>query len=548
MVDIVDPFRQPSPTIVDPFAGAVPVVADPFAGAAAPDTSVAQNVGVAARAAYPQATAAGVGALIGSRFGAPGARAGAALGPLALGLGDIAATGYNVAAPYLGAPQVSTPSELIQGGFERAGYGARPETPEQELLSAGVSGGSSGAAQAAAFNVLARRLGPSVARNVFTLLGQQPVVQAGAGAGAAMAPTALREYADVEDPYALMASSLVGAVLGGKATAAAGNVGRAAVDLPRMATTTTTTEIRNQAQRAYRQSKSAGVSYDPAAVTQFGDDLAVTLRNEGFDATLHPKANAALRRIQEAGQPTAPVTFEDLDILRRVARGARLSTDADERRIGRMIIDKLDSFALRPPSGAVVSGDERAAGTAIREARSLWSRMSKSSEIEDLVENAKLSAQGSGGRLDEAIRAQFASLARDIHKGRNPGFTPEEVANIERIAKGETMRFGTAALSALAPSSSLRGLTTAATQAGGMALAANDPYAAAFAIPTMAAGMGARGARNAMAQIDAARLAAGVRRGDVTAPFAARPVPLMSPTLQQILSQTEPEPANAFAR
>jgi hypothetical protein len=363
-----------------------------------------------------------------------------------------------------------------------------------------------------------------------------------------MAPTALREYADVEDPYALMASSLVGAVLGGKSTAAAGNVGRAAVDLPRMATTPTTTEIRNQAQRAYRQAEAAGVTYDPAAVTQFGDDLATALRREGFDADLHPKANAALRRIQEAGQPTAPVTFEDLDILRRVARGARLSTDADERRIGRMIIEKLDSFALRPPSGAVVSGDERAAGTAIREARSLWSRMSKSSEIEDLVENAKLSAQGSGGRLDEAIRAQFASLARDIHKGRNPGFTPEEVANIERIAKGETMRFGTAALSALAPSSSLRGLTTAATQAGGMALAANDPYAAAFAIPTMAAGMGARGARNAMAQIDAARLAAGVRRGDVTAPFAARPVPLMSPTLQQILSQTEPEPANAFAR
>ena len=552
MVDIVDPFRQPSPTIVDPFSGVA--VADPFAGAAAPDTSAAQNVGVAARAAYPQATATGLGALVGSRFGAPGARVGAALGPLALGLGDIAATGYNVAAPYIGTPQVSTPSELIQSGFERGGFGARPQTPEQELLSAGVSGGAGGAAQAAAFNVLARRLGPTVARNVFAQLGQQPVVQAGAGAGAAMAPAALREYADVEDPYALMASSLVGAVLGGKATSAAGNVGRAAVDLPRMATTPTTTEIRNQAQRAYRQAEAAGVTYDPAAVTQFGDDLATTLRREGFDADLHPKASAALRRIQEAGQPAAPgaaaapVSFEDLDILRRVARGARLSTDADERRIGRMIIEKLDDFALRPPSNAVVSGDEKAAGTAIREARSLWSRMSKSSEIEDLVENAKLSAQGVGGRMDEAIRAQFASLARDINKGRNPGFTPEEVANIERIAKGETMRFGTRAVSALAPSSTLRGLTTAATQAGGIALAANDPYAAAFAIPTMAVGMGARGARNAMAQIDAARLAAGVRRGDVTAPFAARPVPLVSPTLQQILYQTEPEPANAFVR
>ena len=545
MVDIVDPFRTTAPAIVDPFAGAAPAVSDPFAGAPAPDTSVAQNVGVAARAAYPQAAAAGTGALIGSRFGALGARGGAAVGPLLLGLADIGATGYNIAAPYAGLPRMPPPSESIQGVMERAGFGRAPQTPEQEVLSAGVSGGAGGAAQAAAFNVLARRLGPTVARNVFASLGQQPAVQTGAGVGAAAVPTALREYADVDDPYALMASSLVGAVLGGKAVSGAGNVARAAGETARMATTPTLTEMRGQAQRAYRQAEAAGVQYEPTAVVQFGDDLATKLRRAGFDADLHPKASAALRRIQEAGQPgaggalAAPVSFEGLDILRRVARGARLSIDADERRIGRMIISELDDFALRPPSNAVAAGDEKAAGTAIREARSLWARMSKSSEIEDAVERSRLSSQGSGGRMDEALRAQFASLARDIQKGRAPGFTPEEAANIEAIAKGETQRFGTRQLSPLAPSLTRRGAMSVAAQTGGLAAATGDPTMAAFAIPFMATGAGARAGRNALAELEAARLSAGVRRGDVRVPLAARPVNLMSPTIQQMLLQSE---------
>ena len=545
MVDIVDPFRTTAPAIVDPFAGAAPAVADPFAAPPAPDTSVAQNVGVAARAAYPQAAAAGAGALLGSRFGGLGVRIGAALGPLALGLADTGATGYNIAAPYMALPRMPPPSESIQGVMERVGFGRAPQTPEQEVLSSTVAGGSGAAAQAAAFNVLARRLGPTVARNVFASLAQQPVVQTGAGAGAAALPTALREYADVDDPYALMASSLVGAVLGGKVVSGTGNVTRAVGETARMATTPTIVEMRGQAQRAYRQAEAAGVQYEPTAVAQFGDDLAAKLRRAGFDADLHPNASAALRRIQEAGQPgaggapAAPVSFEDLDILRRVARGARLSINADERRIGRMIVSELDDFALRPPSNAVAAGDEKAAGAAIQEARSLWARMSKSSEIEDAVERARLSSQGSGGRMDEALRAQFASLARDIQKGRAPGFTPAEAANIEAIAKGETQRFGTRQLSPLAPSLTRRGAMSVAAQTGGLAAATGDPTMAAFAIPFMATGAGARAGRNALAELEAARLSAGMRRDDVRTPLAARPVNLMSPTIQQMLLQSE---------
>lgn len=546
MAEIVDPFRAAAPTVVDPFA-ASGTVTDPFAASRRqPDTSVAQNVGVAARAAYPYATAAGLGAAAGAPFGGlPGAIAGAGLGPLALGLSDIATTGYNVATPLFGGTRVPLPSENIQALYEYFGMGRRPQTPEQELLSAGVGGATGAGAQARGLNLLARQLSPSVTRNVMTELGRQPAVQAGAGAGGAAAPTALREYGDVDDPYAEMASSLLGAIAGGRAVAGAGNVARGVGSTARMAATPTPEELRSQARVAYARAENAGVTYDPSAVQTFGQNLAQTLRNTGFDEALHPKAAVALRRIQEAGAPgaggatAAPVRFEDLETLRRIARNSRFSLDPDERRIGSIITREIDNFTLRPPANAVAGGDNAAASSAIREARSVWSRMRKSDEIEELVERARLSATGSGGRMDEALRNEFANLARSIQRGSNPGFTPAEVANIERIARGEGGRLGTRFLSQLAPSLTPRGVASMAAQAGGMATVAANPTAAAYAIPTMIAGYGGRQLRDAMAQFEANRLAAGMRRGDVAAPFEARTRNLLSPTVQQMLLQSE---------
>ena len=545
MAEIVDPFRTTAPTVVDPFA-AGGAVTDPFAGPRRqPDTSVAQNVGVAARAAYPYATAAALGAAAGAPFGGPvGAAAGAGLGPLGLALGDIATTGYNVATPLFGGTRVPLPSENIQALYERLGFGRRPETPGQELLSAGVGGATGAGAQARGFNLLARQLSPSVTRNVMTEIGRQPAVQAGAGAGGAAAPTALREYGDVEDPYAAMTSSLLGAVVGGRAVAGAGNVARGAASTARMAVTPTPDELRSQARGAYARAENAGVTYDPAAVQTFGQNLSQTLRNTGFDETLHPRAAVALRRVQEAGAPdpsgaAAPVRFENLETLRRISRNARLSLDPDERRIGGIIAREIDNFTLRPPANAVAGGDSAAASAAIREARSAWSRMRKSDEIEDLVERARLSATGSGGRMDEALRSEFATLARSIQRGSNPGFTPAEVANIERIARGEGGRMGMRFFSQLAPGMTARGITTTAAQLGGMAAASGNPYAAAYAIPTLGLGLGARAGRNTLAEIEAARLGAGMRRGDVTAPFEVRARNLLSPTVQQMLLQSE---------
>jgi hypothetical protein len=516
-----------------------------------PDTSALQNVKVAARAASPYATAAGVGALAGAPFGGPvGSAAGAGLATLGLAAGDVGATGYNALANYMGWNRLNTPSETIQNAYEKVGVGARPQTSDQAMLDAIVSGAGGAGSQARAFSTLARGAQTPVARGVMTNLGQQPGIQMGAGAGGAAAPTALQEYADVSNPYAFLGSSLAGSILGGMTTAGVGNVGRGTRNIARNLNTPTNAEEIVNAQRNYARVADAGVVYRPEAVTQFVGDAGRLMNREGFTAVpvpgtpqANPNIATAMARLEAAATAGEPITLDALDRLRRDAGVARLSRNSDgspnynERRLGLRLSQAIDDFALRPPENAIAGGDQPQAAAALRDARASWSRMRKSSEINELVDRARVSAAaGEHGKLDEAIRTQFARLANEITEGYHPGFTEAEVANIRRVAEGKSGSDILRAASQLKPGTSVGGaIRTAAQLAAGTAVA-GGPVGLALAVPTMAAGYGARAGRNALAELNANNLAAGMRRGDVTLPFNVNTANISSPAAQQFLN------------
>jgi hypothetical protein len=153
--------------------------------------------------------------------------------------------------------------------------------------------------------------------------------------------------------------------------------------------------------------------------------------------------------------------------------------------------------------------------------------------------------------MDEALSEEFANLAKRIHEGKASNFSPDEIANIERIGRGENRGAVVKALSAMSPGFTAQGATgfIAPAAAGGATMYSGaHPEVLAAAMALAAGARGARVGRNVMAEQAAANLAAGVRRGDVQAPIAARPVPMLSPTLQQMLYQPEYEPPNAFVR
>lgn len=391
-----------------------------------PDRSAAQYAGVISSALLPYATAAGAGALAtGVPTGGLGAPFGAAAGVASLGVADLGTALYNVGASLFGGESAQLPSETIRRAYEGVGIGRRPQTPEQEVLFRTVEGAGGGLSGATAFRELAQRATPGVTRNVMQELGRGPGVQTAAGAGAAAAPSIAREYAGVENPLAQFGLSLAGGMAGGR------------MATPR-ATPVTSEQFVKQADAAYQRARDAGVRFDTAAIANLAQDIRKNMSTPDmtFRPKLHPRINAVLEDIDdavaEAQKNGTPISFSDLELLRRVARTGARSIDADERRLGAGIIRTIDDFIDAPPANAVLAGDAPGAASAVKEARTAWRRMSQSDNLNNMIlEKASDTAEGLSANT---IRQAARSINKSESKKR--AFDPAIQKQIKDLGRG----------------------------------------------------------------------------------------------------------------
>lgn len=460
-----------------------------------PDRSAAQYTGVISSALLPYATAAGAGALAtGVPTGGLGAPFGAAAGVASLGVADLGTAIYNATAPLFGGERMQLPSETIRQGYESVGIGRRPQTPEQEVLFRTVEGAGGALSGAGAFKELARTATPGVTRNVMQELGRGPGVQTAAGAGAAAVPSIAREYAGVENPLAQFGLSLAGGMAGGR------------MATPRAATVTGE-QLADQAKKAYLRAEQAGVQFDTAAISALSQDIrkALSQPNLQFHPRLHPRINVILDDIDAAvanAQKTgAPISFSELELLRRVARTAGKSIDKDERRLASGIIRQLDDFVQAPPPNAVVAGDAADAATAIKDARTAWRRMSQADAIEGMVEKATESAEGLSAN---SLRSAARTIAKSPNKMRT--FDPDIQKQIKDLSRGAGGISTLQKIGALGPNlpttpqQAIRALPGAATLTGtGAAMYGGSPGLAMLGATMAGGGLASRAAANKMA-------------------------------------------------
>ena len=456
----------------------------------------AQLLGVTNRAILPYATAAGLGAAAG---GIPtaglGALPGAGAGILALGAGDIGTTVYNAAAPLFGGERMQLPSETIRQGYESVGVGRRPQTPAQELLFSTAEGAAGGLSGAGAFNQLARKAAPGVTRNVMQELGRGIGVQTAAGAGAAAAPTIGREYAGIENPLAQFGLSVAGGMAGGR------------LATPR-ATPVTSEQFAKQADIAYQRARDAGVRFDTAAIANLAQDIrkGMSTPDMTFRPKLHPRINAVLEDIDdavaEAQKNGVPISFSELELLRRVARTGARSMDADERRLGAGIIRTIDDFIDAPPANAVLAGDAPGAASARKEARTAWRRMSQSDNlINMIIEKAPDTAEGLSANT---IRQAARSINKSESKKR--AFDPaiqKQIKDLGRGTGGLSTLQGLGTFGPRIPTSTpemLRAIPAAGLAAGtGTAMYSGSPGLALSGLALAGTGMASNAAANKMA-------------------------------------------------
>lgn len=192
-------------------------------------------------------------------------------------------------------------------------------------------------------------------------------------------------------------------------------------------------DLRSEAKNFYKQAENAGVVVKPQSFQTMAADAATAAGKAGIDKTLHPRATAVLKRLSEEG--AAPLDFERLETVRRVAKAAGASGDADERRIAGIIIDKIDDYVANLSAADITAGNAPEAAKAIVKARDLWSKVKKLETVERLVDRAQTSASGfSGSGFENALRTEFRSLAKNDKAMR--AFTADERKAIKLVARG----------------------------------------------------------------------------------------------------------------
>lgn len=263
------------------------------------------------------------------------------------------------------------------------------------------------------------------------------------------------------------AARVGGAVLGAMAGGGIKNaLTRAAQDA-----VPSTQEIKAAASAAYKRADQAGVVIKHDAVQGLGDKIDKAVTDAGIDPTLHPKAVAAVNRVLGS---SGDITLKQMDILRRVANGAAGSMDKDESRIAHIVLDHIDDFVENLSAKDTLAGNTGEATSAIKDARSLWSKQAKSSTIDNLIDRAKNRSEVvSGSGLENALRVEFRGLAQN--EKRMSRFSPEEQRAIRDVARGGAVSNFARTIGKLAPTNLISIL-------GEMGAIAHDPKALAIPI------------------------------------------------------------------
>ena len=190
--------------------------------------------------------------------------------------------------------------------------------------------------------------------------------------------------------------------------------------------------LKQAARKVYNDIDSLGVTVNSSSVDRLSNQLSTLVRKEGFNPTIHPKVNAALREFQTV--KGSEQSLSQIDILRKVAGSAARSTEPDEARLGMLMTNRIDDFLDNLNKANFSSGFKKDVGAKYRDARQLWRRAKKS----ELIEQAFTKAGDQASGFENGIRVQFRSILNNAKKSK--GFTKDELATMREVVRGTSLQ------------------------------------------------------------------------------------------------------------
>lgn len=323
-------------------------------------------------------------------------------------------------ASYMGGEPIETERAKSEAAAERAGGAGTVAGIVGTLAPAGAIGkGVAGAAKAIE-NVpaLGRLAGSGLARSGATGAGLGVL---GAGGG------------DTD----IGTGAAIGAVagLGGQALGSgiSSGVGKVAGLFNKRPMATTIDELKEAGRAGYKSMSDSGAMYSPQGVFKLAQGIEGTLAQNAYEPELAPAVPALLRALERYNGKNA--TIEGVQSLRQIASNISQSGDEPQRRLGSMLVGKVDDFLTNPEAGDIIGGNAAQAAKGLKEGNKFWTRFKKSSALERELENARLrtGSSGSGGNIDNATRQAILRARKNVNN-----WTPDELAAIDDAITGST--------------------------------------------------------------------------------------------------------------
>lgn len=199
-------------------------------------------------------------------------------------------------------------------------------------------------------------------------------------------------------------------------------------------TIASTQQLKNAGSAAYKAADDAGVLIKPAPVEDMANSIKSDLADFGYHPQMQPLIAPILGELDRINGQN--ITTKQVQIIRRMANNARLSSDPSTRTLGGTIVNKVDDLMQNLQPNDIVQGDAASAAANLQQGAQLWKQYSKSKAIDTASDKADLNAatSGSGGNVANTTRQQIKAIL--INPKRLAGYTADEIEQMNDIARG----------------------------------------------------------------------------------------------------------------
>ena len=190
--------------------------------------------------------------------------------------------------------------------------------------------------------------------------------------------------------------------------------------------------IKDASRAVYKEIDDIGAQVKPEAVNSMLKTAIRKAKQMGVDPVLMPDSNQVTKLFSEEALKKVASNVSDLDRLRQIAQNAASAIKPADARIGRAMIDEIDSFMDNIPRQAFTGEGSAAAniGKKYKTARKLWGRARRAELISDAMEKAGRQASG----FENGIRTQLRQILNN--KKRSRFFSKEELSAMDDVVKG----------------------------------------------------------------------------------------------------------------